>query len=71
MFGLRKSSPLDQLPEPPSAEAILEDLKNAGPDDVVFTVDVSSLSNQDLSLISRDFKLAKRFEVIVKKATQF
>jgi hypothetical protein len=64
MFG--KKSPAEELPQPPNAEEILDDLKRAEPDDVVFTTDIASLSSADhLEHIPRDFKLSKRFQVIL------
>ena len=55
MFGLKKSSnPEEELPLPPSTEDILEDLKKAGPDDVVFTTNIGDLS-ANLDQASRSF----------------
>ena len=63
MFGLKKSSnPEEELPLPPSTEDILEDLKKAGPDDVVFTTNIGDLS-ANLDQASRSFQLQKRFQV--------
>ena len=50
------------LPEPPSVEALLEDLAKAGPDDIVFTVDLSD-HQQLIGLSESDFELPKRFKV--------
>ena len=62
MFGLKKSSNSEEtLPIPPSSEEILEDLNKAGPDDVVFTTNISDLS-VNLDQASRHFQLQKRFQ---------
>ena len=58
MFGGRKSSQLE-LPCPPTAQEILEDLDKAGPDDVVFTTEISA----DLEPLPHNFSLTKRFQV--------
>ena len=58
MFGGRKSSQLE-LPCPPTAQEILEDLDKAGPDDVVFTTEISA----DLEPSPHNFSLTKRFQV--------
>ena len=62
MFGKLKSNEhLSSLPSPPNAEQILADLEQAGPDDVVFTTDISGAP--DLDFVPSDFGLKKRFEV--------
>ena len=67
MFGKKKSSE-NPLPQPPTAEEILQDLEKAGPDDVVFTTEISALScEKTLDSVPRDFALKKRFEVNIKK----
>ena len=57
MFG-KKSSEIE-LPAPPNAEEILEDLSKAGPDDIVFTTEISC----DLDPLPRTYNLTKRFQV--------
>ena len=57
MFG-KKSSEIE-LPVPPNPEEILEDLSKAGPDDIVFTTEISS----DLDPLPRTYNLTKRFQV--------
>ena len=57
MFG-KKSSEIE-LPAPPNPEEILEDLSKAGPDDIVFTTEISS----DLDPLPRTYNLTKRFQV--------
>ena len=59
MFG-KKSSEIE-LPVPPNPEEILEDLSKAGPDDIVFTTEISS----DLDPLPRTYNLTKRFQVRV------
>ena len=41
MFRSKKSNVGIALPDPPTVEAILEDLQSSGPDDIVFTLDLS------------------------------
>ena len=65
MFG-KKAPPSEPCPLPPTAEEILQDLEKAGPDDVVFTTEISELGTADLEHVGRDFGLKKRFEVINK-----
>ena len=59
MFG-KKTSEIE-LPVPPNPEEILEDLSKAGPDDIVFTTEISS----DLDPLPRTYNLTKRFQVRV------
>ena len=63
MFGIigKKS---EELPQPPSAQDILEDLDKAGPDDVVFTIDIAQFDLETNPKPGQDFQLKKRFEVI-------
>jgi len=69
MFGLKKSSnPEEELPLPPSTEDILEDLKKAGPDDVVFTTNIGDLS-ANLDQASRSFQLQKRFQTTKERSS--
>ena len=64
----KKAAEVPSLPEPPSIEAILEDLAKAEPDDVVFTVDLSD-PQQLIALANEtsieNFQLPKRFKVCV------
>lgn len=64
----RKSPDFPALPEPPKPEELLEDLAKAGPDDIVFTVDLNALNTSANSLDNNDsnvlLQLPKRFEVI-------
>ena len=70
MFGLKKSSnPEETLPIPPSSEDILEDLNKAGPDDVVFTTNISDLS-VNLDQASRHFQLQKRFQTTKERSSK-
>lgn len=61
MFGIigKKS---EELPQPPSAQDILEDLDKAGPDDVVFTIDIAQFDLETNPKPGQDFQLKKRFE---------
>ena len=64
----KKAAEAPSLPDPPSIEAILEDLAKAEPDDVVFTVDLSD--PQQLIVLasensSENFQLPQRFKVCV------
>lgn len=69
MFGLKKSSnPEEELPLPPSTEDILEDLRKAGPDDVVFTTNIGDLS-ANLDQASRSFQLQKRFQTTKERSS--
>ena len=70
MFGLKKSSNSEEtLPIPPSSEDILEDLNKAGPDDVVFTTNISDLS-VNLDQASRHFQLQKRFQTTKERSSK-
>ena len=40
MFGVIGKKISEDLPQPPSADEILQDLEIAGPDDIVFTTDI-------------------------------
>jgi hypothetical protein len=60
MFRLKSADAAIALPDPPSVEAILEDLRKSGPDDIVFTLDLSE--PQRLVGLS---ELPKRFEVCI------
>ena len=69
MFGFKKSSNSEEtLPIPPSSEDILEDLNKAGPDDVVFTTNISDLS-VNLDQASRHFQLQKRFQTTKERSS--
>ena len=59
----KKGAEVPALPEPPSVEAILEDLARAGPDDVVFTVDLSDPQQLLAEVSGNNFELPKRFKV--------
>ena len=70
MFGFKKSSNSEEtLPIPPSSEDILEDLNKAGPDDVVFTTNISDLS-VNLDQASRHFQLQKRFQTTKERSSK-
>ena len=58
MFRSKAAESVIALPEPPSVEAFLEVLKVAGPDDIVFTLDLSD----PLQLVGLP-ELPKRFKV--------
>ena len=62
MFGIIGKKP-EELPQPPSAQDILEDLDKAGPDDVVFTIDIAQFDLENLIVPGRNFQLKKRFQV--------
>jgi hypothetical protein len=59
----KKGAEVPALPEPPSVEAILEDLARAGPDDIVFTVDLSDPQQLLTEVSGNNFELPKRFKV--------
>ena len=66
MFGvIGKKITETELPQPPSAEEILQDLEISGPDDVVFTTDIVQLNGeiQQASVLQGSLQLQKRFEV--------
>ena len=66
MFGvIGKKITETELPQPPSAEEILQDLEISGPDDVVFTTDIVQLNGeiQQASALQGSLQLQKRFEV--------
>ena len=66
MFGvIGKKITETELPQPPSAEEILQDLEISGPDDVVFTTDIAQLNGeiQQASALQGSLQLQKRFEV--------
>jgi len=65
MFGvIGKKITETELPQPPSAEEILQDLEVSGPDDVVFTTDIVQLNGeiQQASVLQGSLQLQKRFE---------
>ena len=66
MFGvIGKKSQIEELPQPPSAEEILQDLEIAGPDDIVFTTDIVQLNGEieQSTVLQGNLQLKKRFEV--------
>ena len=66
MFGvIGKKSQIEELPQPPSAEEILQDLEIAGPDDIVFTTDIVQLNGEieQSTVLQGKLQLKKRFEV--------
>ena len=66
MFGvIGKKSQIEELPQPPSADEILQDLEIAGPDDIVFTTDIVQLNGEieQSAVLQGNLQLKKRFEV--------
>ena len=66
MFGvIGKKSQIEELPQPPSADEILQDLEIAGPDDIVFTTDIVQLNGEieQSTVLQGNLQLKKRFEV--------
>ena len=66
MFGvIGKKITETELPQPPSAEEILQDLEISGPDDVVFTTDIVQLNGEieQSTVLQGNLQLKKRFEV--------
>jgi len=61
MFLIKKPE-YPSLPEPPTSEELLEDLKVAGPDDIVFTSDIIGL---DIENYTQGYPvLAGRFQAL-------
>ena len=66
MFGvIGKKSQIEELPQPPSADEILQDLEIAGPDDIVFTTDIVQLNGEieHSTVLQGNLQLKQRFEV--------
>ena len=65
MFGVIGKKITEDLPQPPSAEEILQDLEIAGPDDIVFTTDIVQLNGEieQTPALQGNLQLKKRFEV--------
>jgi len=64
MFGVIGKKITEDLPQPPSAEEILQDLEIAGPDDIVFTTDIVQLNGEieQSPALQGNLQLKKRFE---------
>jgi len=72
MFGvIGKKSQIEELPQPPSAEEILQDLEIAGPDDIVFTTDIVQLNGEieQSTVLQGNLQLKKRFETTKESIT--
>ena len=65
MFGVIGKKISEDLPQPPSADEILQDLEIAGPDDIVFTTDIVQLNGEieQTPALQGNLQLKKRFEV--------
>ena len=65
MFGVIGKKITEDLPQPPSADEILQDLEIAGPDDIVFTTDIVQLNGEieQTPALQGNLQLKKRFEV--------
>lgn len=64
MFGVIGKKITEELPQPPSADEILQDLEIAGPDDIVFTTDIVQLNGEieQTPALQGNLQLKKRFE---------
>jgi len=64
MFGVIGKKITEDLPQPPSADEILQDLEIAGPDDIVFTTDIVQLNGEieQTPALQGNLQLKKRFE---------